>query len=107
MIRLKRFLSLLLSAFLLLSLAACGASPAPAPEPSPDPAAPDETPRIQAVTALRALDREGEASGICALDGSRVLVQFGALSDEEDPAERMYGAWLSLVDTQQDSVLQT
>ena len=103
----KRILSLILTLFLLLSLAACGASPSPAPDSSTDPAAPDEPSHEAAVTALTSLDGEGDPGPLCALDGTRVLVQYGALSGGEGSEEQVYGTHLALVDTESDAVTAT
>ena len=103
----KRILSLILTLILLLSLAACGASPSPGPSPDPDPASPGASSPDPALTALTALDREGDPGFMCALDGTRVLVQYGALSGEEGSEEQVYGTHLALVDTESDAVTAT
>lgn len=113
----KNAFAAMMAVLILLSFCACSAkkpepqetdnTPEPveiteAPEASPFPA---EEPEAEAVLRLACFDRIGDLQALMPIDGGRAIVQYGALTDEPDPAVRMFVQFFALVDIENDALL--
>ncbi|MBQ7064904.1 MAG: hypothetical protein IJM90_08450 [Firmicutes bacterium] len=54
---------------------------------------------------LSCFERIGQPEALYPLDDARVIIQYGTLADSGVPGEEIYGVFLALIDTQEDSIL--
>lgn len=130
----KRFIAVIMTVIMMLGLAACGSgtpsgettdapaaesftpapadtTPVPTPadaSPSPTDAAPSPTPSSAeppAIVKLRGFGFEGSLYSLCPAGGERAVIQYGALTDDPDPADRYYQNYIALFDAGNDELL--